>query len=197
MSDKRRKMKTIIAATGNKGKLKEIREILKGKYEVRSMSEVGFDGEVVEDGTTFFENALKKAKTVSQALNADVLADDSGLCVEALGGAPGIYSARYSGSHGDDKANREKLLEVLKGVENRKAKFVASVVLYRKDGTYIRGDGETSGKIGFFEEGDGGFGYDPIFISDDLGKSFGLASAEEKNSVSHRKRALIDLEGRL
>lgn len=190
-------MKTIIAATGNKGKLKEIREILKGKYEVKSMSEVGFDGVVVEDGTTFFENALKKAKTVSEALNADVLADDSGLCVEALGGAPGIYSARYSGSHGDDKANREKLLEVLKGVENRKAKFAASVVLYRKDGTYIRGDGETSGKIAFLEEGNGGFGYDPIFISDDLGKSFGLASAEEKNAVSHRKRALIDLEGRL
>lgn len=190
-------MKKIIVASGNKGKLREISEILKGKYEVVPMSEAGFTGEIVEDGSTFYENALKKAKTVSEALGEDALADDSGLCVNALGGKPGIYSARYSGEHGNDALNRKKLLEEMSGVEDRTAKFVAAIVVYKKDGMIIRGDGETFGKIAYKEEGNGGFGYDPIFISDDLSKSFGLAADEEKNSVSHRKRALIDLERHL
>ena len=103
-------MKKIIIASGNKGKLREISEILKGKYEVISMGEAGFTGDIVEDGSTFYENALKKAKTVSEALGEDALADDSGLCVNALGGKPGIYSARYSGEHGNDALNRKKLL---------------------------------------------------------------------------------------
>lgn len=190
-------MKKIIVASGNKGKLREISEILKGKYEVIPMSEAGFTGDIVEDGSTFYENALKKAKTVSEALGEDALADDSGLCVNALGGKPGIYSARYSGEHGNDALNRKKLLEEMSGVEDRTAKFVAAIVVYKKDGTIIKGDGETFGKIAYKEEGNGGFGYDSIFISDDLGKSFGLATDDEKNSVSHRKRALIDLERHL
>ncbi len=186
-------MEKLIVASGNKGKLKEISEILKDKYEIVSMADAGFKGDIEENGKTFFENALIKAKTISEFMQADALADDSGLCVEALDGAPGIYSARYAGEHGNDAANRAKLLKVLSGEENRNAKFMCCVVLYRKDGTYICGRGETLGKIGLKEEGNNGFGYDSVFISDDLHKSFGVSSDEEKNEVSHRKRALIDL----
>lgn len=186
-------MKKLIVASNNKGKLKEIKEILNGIYEVVPMGEAGFTDDIVENGNSFYENALIKAKTVSEALNADALADDSGLCVEALSGEPGIYSARYSGQHGDDAANRAKLLKELEGKENRKAKFVSAVVLYKTDGKIVKGIGETYGTIAFKEEGTNGFGYDSLFVSDDLHKSFGVASSEEKNSISHRKRALIDL----
>ena len=189
-------MEKLIVASNNKGKIKEIKEILKDVYEIVPMGEVGFNEEIEENGSTFFENALIKAKAVSVALGVNALADDSGLCVDALGGAPGIYSARFSGAHGDDAANRKKLLNELKDLKNpeeRKAKFVSSVVLYKRGGEVVSGTGETHGFIAFKEEGKNGFGYDSLFVSDDLGKSFGLASAEEKNSVSHRKRALIDL----
>lgn len=190
-------MNKLVVASENKGKLKEIREILKDKYEVVSMGEMGYHEEIIEDGKTFFENALIKAKTVANALGCDALADDSGLCVEALDGAPGVYSARYAGGHGDDKANRDLLLKNLEGEQNRKAKFVSSIVLVKADGTVVEGLGETHGTIGFKEEGTNGFGYDCIFISDDLGISFGLASNEDKNKVSHRYRGLIDLLSRL
>lgn len=189
-------MEKLIVASNNKGKIKEIKEILKDVYEIVPMGEAGFNEEIEENGSTFFENALIKAKAVSEALGVNALADDSGLCVDALGGAPGIYSARFSGVHGDDAANRKKLLSELKNLKNpdeRKARFVSSVVLYKRDGEVVSGMGETHGIIGFKEEGENGFGYDSLFVSDDLGKSFGLATAEEKNAVSHRKRALIDL----
>lgn len=189
-------MEKLIVASNNKGKIKEIKEILKDVYEIVPMGEAGFDEEIEENGSTFFENALIKAKAVSEALGVNALADDSGLCVDALGGAPGIYSARFSGVHGDDAANRKKLLNELKDLKNpdeRKAKFVSSVVLYKRDGEVVSGIGETHGIIGFKEEGENGFGYDSLFVSDDLRKSFGVATAEEKNAVSHRKRALIDL----
>ena len=189
-------MEKLIVASNNKGKIKEIKEILKDVYEIVPMGEAGFNEEIEENGSTFFENALIKAKAVSEALGVNALADDSGLCVDALGGAPGIYSARFSGVHGDDAANRKKLLSELKNLKNpeeRKARFVSSVVLYKRDGEVVSGMGETHGIIGFKEEGENGFGYDSLFVSDDLGKSFGLATAEEKNAVSHRKRVLIDL----
>lgn len=189
-------MEKLIVASNNKGKIKEIKEILKDVYEIVPMGEAGFNEEIEENGSTFFENALIKAKAVSEALGVNALADDSGLCVDALGGAPGIYSARFSGIHGDDAANRKKLLSELKNLKNpdeRKARFVSSVVLYKRDGEVVSGMGETHGIIGFKEEGENGFGYDSLFVSDDLGKSFGVATAEEKNAVSHRKRALIDL----
>ncbi len=186
-------MKKLIVASNNAGKLKEIREILKDVYEVVPMGEAGFTDEIEENGATFFENAVIKAKTVSLALGADALADDSGLLAEALNGAPGIYSARFSGEHGNDAANRRKLLKELEGQENRKAKFVSVIALYKTNGEIVKGEGETCGRIAFKEEGTNGFGYDSLFISDDLGKSFGVATSEEKNSVSHRKRALIDL----
>lgn len=189
-------MEKLIVASNNKGKIKEIKEILKDVYEIVPMGEAGFNEEIEENGSTFFENALIKAKAVSEALGVNALADDSGLCVDALGGAPGIYSARFSGVHGDDAANRKKLLSELKNLKNpdeRKARFVSSVVLYKRGDEVVSGMGETHGIIGFQEEGENGFGYDSLFVSDDLGKSFGLATAEEKNAVSHRKRALIDL----
>lgn len=189
-------MEKLIVASNNKGKIKEIKEILKDVYEIVPMGEAGFNEEIEENGSTFFENALIKAKAVSEALGVNALADDSGLCVDALGGAPGIYSARFSGVHGDDAANRKKLLSELKNLKNpdeRKARFVSSVVLYKRGGEVVSGMGETYGIIGFKEEGENGFGYDSLFVSDDLGKSFGVATAEEKNAVSHRKRALIDL----
>lgn len=190
-------MQKLVVASNNKGKLKEIKEILKDKYEVVSMGEMGFNEEIVEDGNSFYENAKIKAQTVAKALNLDALADDSGLCVDALDGAPGIYSARYAGEHGDDKANRDLLLKNLENKTNRKAKFVSSIVLVKADGREFVGLGETHGTIGFEEQGSNGFGYDCIFISDDLGISFGLASDEDKNKVSHRYRGLVDLLDKL
>ena len=186
-------MEKLVVASNNKGKLKEIKEILKDKFEVVSMGEMGYNEDIIEDGCSFYENAKIKAQTVAKALGLNALADDSGLCVDALNGAPGIYSARYSGEHGDDKANRDLLLKNLEGITNRKAKFVSSIVLVRADGSEVVGLGETYGTIGYEEEGSNGFGYDCIFISDDLGVSFGIASDEDKNKVSHRYRGLIDL----
>ncbi len=190
-------MEKLVVASGNKGKIKEIKSILGEFYEVVSMGELGFNEDIEENGSTFFENALIKAKTVSKALNCTALADDSGLMVEALNGAPGIYSARYSGEHGNDKSNRDLLLKNLQNESNRKAKFASFVVLYKEDGSYIEGYGETHGTILFEEQGDNGFGYDSIFLSDDLKVSFGIASFEDKNKVSHRYRALLDLKNKI
>ena len=125
------------------------------------------------------------------------MAYDSGLLVDALNGEPGVYSARYAGEHGNDELNRKVLLKNLEGVENRGAKFASSVVLYKTDGTFEQGYGETHGTILYKEDGENGFGYDSLFFSKDLNKSFGVASSEEKNAVSHRYRALIDLYGKI
>lgn len=181
-------MHKIIIASGNKGKIKEISEILKG-YEIVSCKDVGFFEEIEENGNSFYENALIKAKTVCEKVGGIALADDSGLCVCALDGAPGIYSARYSGTN-TDEGNRKKLLEEMKSATDRRAKFISAIVVCFPDGRVISSEGETTGKILFSEDGENGFGYDCVFYSDDLGKSFGRASEEEKNSVSHRARAL-------
>ncbi len=188
--------KQLVVATGNAHKLKEIAEIFQD-YEVLSQKQMGFDEDVEENGATFAENALIKARAACKALGLPVLADDSGLCVDALGGKPGIYSARYCGAHGDDKGNRSLLLKNLEGEKNRKAHFHCSVALVYPDGQEIVVEGNTYGEILTKEEGEGGFGYDPIFFSDDLQKSFGVASSAEKNAVSHRFRALQALLGRL
>ncbi len=188
-------MKKIVLASGNKDKIKEIREMLP-EYDIISSKEAGFFDEIEETGSTFYENALIKAKTVSDALNLPVLADDSGICVEALDGKPGIYSARYAGD-GIDAHNNQLLLENMKGVENRNAKFVCCMVYYRPDGEIITATGETYGKILDKEYGSNGFGYDPLFFSIDLNKCMGLATAEEKNSVSHRFRAIEQLKKKM
>ncbi|MBE7078455.1 MAG: RdgB/HAM1 family non-canonical purine NTP pyrophosphatase [Clostridiales bacterium] len=186
------KKRRLVVATGNAHKLLEISQIFTD-FEVVSQKEMGFDEEVAETGTTFAENALIKARAASKALDCIALADDSGLCVEALDGAPGIFSARYSGSHGSDKANRDKLLQELSGIKNRRAYFNSAIALVYPDGKYLLAEGRTYGEILEEEQGEGGFGYDCIFKSEDLGKSFGLATAEEKNAVSHRYRALQEM----
>jgi XTP/dITP diphosphohydrolase len=182
----------IVVATNNANKLREIAQIFP-EYEVLSQAQVGFHAEVEETGTTFAENALIKARAACEALGMPVLADDSGLCVDALGGAPGVYSARYSGEHGNDQSNRDTLLKNMEGIEDRTAYFCSAIAMVFPDGKELLAEGKTYGKILTEEQGNGGFGYDPIFFSDDVKKSFGVATAEEKNSVSHRYRALCKL----
>ena len=185
-------MNKIVVATNNSHKLKEIKEILKG-YEILSLKDIDFNDEIVEDGNSFEENALIKARTVYNYLknkNLDylVMADDSGICCDALNGEPGIYSARYAGEH-DDKANRKKLIKELEG-KDKTAYFNCTIVLYYPNDNYKVFVGKTYGKIIEEEKGESGFGYDPIFYSNDLNKTFAEATEEEKNSVSHRGRAL-------
>lgn len=189
-------MKTIVVASNNKHKIKEIKEILTG-YNVLTLNDIGFHDEIIEDGKTFEENALIKARTIhnylkSKNLNHIVLADDSGLCVDALNGAPGVYSARYAKEHSDDQANRDKLLKELEG-KDRTANFVCNIVLYYPNGEYKTFVGKTEGKITKEEIGNKSFGYDCIFYSNELNKTFGEAKDEEKNAVSHRGRALKEM----
>lgn len=186
---------TIVLASGNKHKIKEIGEMLT-EYNVVGYKDLGYDFEIEEDGNTFYENALIKAKAVSNALNLPALADDSGICVDALDGMPGIYSARYAGD-GVDEHNNQLLLKNMEGIENRNAKFVCCMVFYKPNGEIITATGETHGKILYKTQGENGFGYDPLFFSDDLQKCLGVASAEEKNTISHRFRALQALKDKL
>lgn len=191
-------MNKIVVASGNKAKLREIGEIFKG-YDVVSMQDAGFSDDIDETGETFEENALIKARAVHEKLHCAALADDSGLCVEYLGGAPGVYSARFCGRHGDDKANNLLLLEKLAGVpaEKRTAYFESCVALVTETGEEIVASGRTYGRILDAEQGNGGFGYDPLFFSEELQKSFGLAAPQEKNAVSHRGKALAALAEKL
>ena len=185
-----------VIATGNAGKIRDFAFILgTERNEFKTLKDIGFDGEIIENGNSFEENAKIKSRTTAEwlakkGIEATVLADDSGLEVFALHGEPGIYSARYAGVHGDDKANRALLLENLKGCRDRSARFVCVIVKYMPDDTFTYAVGETYGRILTEETGNNGFGYDCVFFSDDIKKSFGLASPEEKNAVSHRARAL-------
>lgn len=193
-------METIILASNNKHKISEIQAILKD-YKVVPMSEIGFTEDIVEDGTTFKENALIKATTISRFLKENglkhlVLADDSGLCVKSLNLEPGVYSARYCIEH-NDKANRDKLISKLSTHKDKSAYFECDLILYYPNGDYIHAIGRTTGTIINEEKGDTSFGYDCIFLSDDLNKTFGEATHEEKNSVSHRGRALEELVSKL
>ena len=188
--------KTLVVATGNLHKLSEIAQIFP-EYTIISQKQAGFDEEVEETGTTFTENAFIKAEAACKALNLPVIADDSGICVNALGGAPGIYSARFCGVHGDDKANRDLLLKKLENASDRTAYFESAIALVRPNGENVTAQGRTYGHILCRETGEGGFGYDCIFFSDDLQKSFGVATPEEKNSVSHRYRALMALREKM
>lgn len=184
----------IVAATGNMHKLREMRQILQD-LEIITVEEAGFAGEIAETGKSFLENALLKARAVSNATRLPALADDSGLCVDALGGAPGIFSARYSG--GGDLENRRLLLKNLAGKEDRRAHFACAVALVFPDGREIAAEGMTFGVILEKERGEGGFGYDPLFFSEELNMSFAEASEEQKNAVSHRGRALRALKEKL
>ena len=187
-------MSRLIMATNNAGKVKELRAILGSFYdEVVSLKEAGVDLQVEEDGETFEENAVKKAQAAAIVTGCDVLADDSGLCVDALGGAPGVYSARYAGEDATDKQNNDKLLAALEGVSDRSARFVCTVALVSGD-KVTTAYGEVNGEITLSPSGSGGFGYDPLFYYPELGKTFGELSADVKNGLSHRARALEALK---
>lgn len=183
--------KIIVAATGNKNKLREFHEIL-SDWKIISAAEAGFFEDVEETGETFADNSALKAEAVCKATGLPALADDSGLCVEALGGAPGVYSARYSG--GGDGENRKLLLKNLEGKADRSAYFICAITLCFPDGRVLTAEGKTCGRILTEETGSNGFGYDCLFYSDELKKSFGVATEEEKNGVSHRGRALGKLK---
>lgn len=182
--------KTLVLASSNKGKIREIAEMFP-ELNVVGYKDLGFDEEIEETGETFYENAFIKAKTVSEKIGFPALSDDSGLCVDALGGAPGIFSARYSGF--GDEANIDLLLKNMQNVTERGAHFHCSAVYYDK-GNVIFAEGNVYGKILTEREGKGGFGYDPVFYCDELGKSFGTATEKEKNSVSHRARAMAEMK---
>lgn len=190
-------MKTFVVASWNAHKIAEIKTFFPHDT-LLSMKEIGFTDEIVEDGGTFAENALIKAKTLYHFLQQQgkgyfVLADDSGLCVDALWGRPGVLSARYCWEHGNDRENRKKILTEMQGQMERTAFFSCCIVEVFPDGQYLIWEGKVMGKILEQEEGKWWFWYDPIFYCDELGKSFGVATAEEKNSVSHRARAIQNL----
>ena len=203
----------ICAATGNPGKLKELRRILEAQgHQVLSQKELGLDLDPEETGTTFAENAAIKAAAFAQASGLPTIADDSGLCVEALGGAPGVYSARYCGHHGDDEANNDKLLEAMRDVPagRRAARFVSAVCFRMPDGRTLTCMGECPGQVAMERQpGDYGFGYDPLFIPDERGipgggkrpnterDSYAQLTPDEKDAISHRGRALEALEAKL
>lgn len=203
----------ICAATGNAGKLKELRRILEAQgHEVVSQKELGIAIEPEETGATFAENARIKAETICKASGLPTIADDSGLCVDALDGAPGVYSARYCGHHGDDEANNDKLIAAMRDVPAgaRAARFVSAVCFMLPDGRSLTCMGECPGQVAFARlPGAYGFGYDPLFVPDECGtagggkrpnaegRSYAQLTPDEKDAISHRGRALEKLEAQL
>ena len=203
----------VVMASNNAHKIAELRAILSAYgLDVVSQREAGVHVEPEETGTTFAENALIKAETICKACGLPTIADDSGLCVDALNGAPGVYSARYCGRHGDDEANNDKLLDAMQAVPagQRGAKFVSAVCFILPDGRHLTCMGECPGSIAFTRLcGDYGFGYDPLFIPADCGvgkmdkrpntenRSYAQLTPDEKDAISHRGNALAELEKQL
>lgn len=188
----------LIAASNNKGKIKELKQILSPfGYEVISQSEAGIDIDVEETGKSFEENAALKARAISKITGLPTIADDSGLSVDYLDGAPGIFSARFAGENATDKENNDKLLKMLSDVpiSKRDAKFICAIHFISEDGESICVNGQCNGVIGFSPVGEFGFGYDPIFMVGD--KSMAELSPEEKNTISHRAIALNKLANEL
>lgn len=182
----------LVVATNNSHKLIEIREKLNGVFDIVSLEQIGCTEEIPEDGDTFEANAIQKAEYVRQHYGYDCFADDSGLEVEALGGRPGVYSARYSGVDKDSEKNIDKLLGEMQGVENRAARF-RTVIALTMNGEVHLFEGIVNGKICTERHGDGGFGYDPVFQPDGYDCTFAEVSMAEKNRVSHRARAIEKL----
>ncbi len=180
----------IILASNNKGKIREFKDILEPfGFNVFSLKDINYNKEIIEDGTTFKENALIKAKTICKETGKITISDDSGLCVRALNYAPGVYSARFSPTHDDDD-NNALLLEKLKGVSDRYAYYECSIIIYYPDDTYLHYQGICEGNIGEELVGNNGFGYDPLFYPLGFNESFGQISKEIKNEISHRAKAL-------
>ena len=181
----------LIIASNNAHKLIEIKAILGDVFrEILSMREAGITHETVEDGETFLENAEKKARDMAEISGCYALADDSGLCVDALNGSPGIYSARFAGEHGNDEANNDLLLQKLENVTDRGAHYTCAMALACPDGRMITAEGYLYGEIGYERRGHNGFGYDPLFILPERGCTTAELSPEEKNAISHRANAL-------
>lgn len=189
-------MKEAIIATHNPGKVKEFKEILEPKgYDVKSLAEIGFTEEIKETGHTFEENAILKAEAVAKAVNKIVIADDSGLSIDNLGGRPGVYSARYAGEQKDDQVNIDKVLSELKGIEKeqRTARFRCALAVSIPGEETKTVEGHVEGYIAEEPRGEYGFGYDPIFIVKDKDKTMAELTSDEKNKISHRADALKKL----
>lgn len=184
----------LILASNNAHKLVEIKAILAGCFEeILSMKEAGIDHETVEDGTTFMENAEKKAREIAEISGCCALADDSGICVDALDGAPGIYSARFCGHHGDDEANNQLLLQKLENTTDRHAHYTCAMALVYPDGRCVKSEEYFYGEIVRDPVGENGFGYDPLFYLTEYGCTAAQLSTEQKNAISHRAKALQSL----
>ena len=194
-------MKKAVLATKNKGKLKELKELLKDlNLEIIALDEFSDKiGEIIEDGKSFFENAMKKAKIVAEKTGLLAIADDSGLEVDALNGKPDIYSARFAGENATDEENNQKLLNELKDIplEKRTGRFKCVIVAYRPDGKWISVEGTCEGKIALAPKGEHGFGYDPIFIPEGYDRTMAELTSEEKNKISHRGDALRRLKEKI
>ena len=186
-------MKQLIVATRNVHKLREIGAMLSGRYLVLGLDDIGCSDDIPEDGDTFEANAAAKALWVRSRYGVDCIADDSGLEVDALGGAPGVHSARYAGTAHDDAANNARLLRELQGVADRSARFRTVLALVRGDRDPLFFSGSIEGSILETPRGDGGFGYDPLFRPDGWNCTFAEGTPEAKNAVSHRRRALDKL----
>ena len=187
-----------VLATHNPGKLKEMGAILaQFGVEVVSLRDLGLTVDVEETGTTFAENAMLKAKAICAAAKLPAIADDSGLCVDALNGGPGVYSARYGGEGLDDKGRYMLLLNSLRGQSTRTAHFTCAIACAFPNGDTLTAEGRCDGTIAYAPMGEGGFGYDPVFFVPELKKTFGQLTAEEKSAISHRGRALESFIGKL
>ena len=188
----------LIIASNNKHKIYEIKTILGAKFEeILSMREAGIDHETIEDGMTFMENALKKAREIAEISGCAALADDSGICAHALGDAPGIFSARFAGTHGDDEANNALLLKKLEDKTDKGAHYTCAMALVFPDGRTVSAEGYMYGTLIDTPRGTAGFGYDPIFVPDGEVRTVAEMTPEEKNKISHRAKALVALLGQL
>lgn len=188
----------LVLASKNEKKLAEMNEILRHLgVEVCSEAEAGVDVEVEETGTTFEENSLLKARAVMQASGMPAIADDSGICVDALNGAPGVYSARYGGEGLDDEGRTRLLLENMRGQMPRTCRYVCAITCCFPNGDVLSSRGECEGTVAFAPVGDGGFGFDPIFFVPELKKTFAQISPQEKNARSHRGKALEEFKVKL
>ncbi len=185
-------MRSIIFATGNRHKVNEVNRILKDNYEILSLKDLGFSGDIPETSDTFAGNALQKARFVWEKFGKDCFSEDTGLEIEALGGEPGVYSGRYAGEPQVAANNIDKVLRKMKGKKNRKARFKTVIALILDEKEYLF-EGIVNGQILEERSGDGGFGYDPIFQPDGYDITFAGMSAEEKNRISHRGRAVAKL----
>lgn len=185
-------LEKLVIASNNAHKIEEIRFVLSDKFQLLSLKEIGFEEDIPETGSTFIENALIKARTIHAKFGLNCFADDSGLEVFALNNEPGVYSARYAGEPVDHEKNIDKLLQNLKGIENRSARFVTVIAMIYEGKEYLF-EGEVKGNITLERRGSEGFGYDPIFIPENENRTFAEMSLNEKNKLSHRARALEKL----